>query len=79
MLNDFIIYIKKNRLFSKENRVLLAVSGGIDSMIMTHLFIEAGFKIGIAHCNFCLRYEESDKDEKLVKDCAAENNIPFIL
>ena len=77
MLNDFIIYIKKNRLFSKENRVLLAVSGGIDSMIMTHLFIEAGFKIGIAHCNFCLRYEESDKDEKLVKDCAAENNIPF--
>lgn len=77
MLNDFIFYIEKNRLFSKEDRVLLAVSGGIDSMVMTHLFIEAGFNIGIAHCNFCLRHEESDKDEKLVKDYAAENNVPF--
>jgi tRNA(Ile)-lysidine synthase len=57
--------------------VLLAVSGGIDSMVMTHLFIKADYNIGIAHCNFSLRGAESDKDEEMVRDFAAANNIPF--
>jgi tRNA(Ile)-lysidine synthase len=55
----------------------MAVSGGIDSMVMAHLFIKSGIKTGIAHCNFSLRGAESDKDEKLVRKFATANKIPF--
>ncbi|MDR3245851.1 MAG: tRNA lysidine(34) synthetase TilS [Prevotellaceae bacterium] len=56
---------------------LLAVSGGIDSMVMAHLFVNAGYKSAIAHCNFSLRGAESDADEDLVRTFAADNNVPF--
>jgi tRNA(Ile)-lysidine synthase len=77
MFEEFINYIKKNTLFRKQNRILLAVSGGIDSMVMSHLFIKLGTDTGIAHCNFCLRGKESDEDEELVRNFASENKIPF--
>jgi tRNA(Ile)-lysidine synthase len=77
MFYDFLKYIEDNRLFGENDRVLLAVSGGIDSMVMSHLFINAGFTTGIAHCNFSLRSDESDMDEELVRSFAAENNIQF--
>ena len=77
MLDEFREYITKNHLFDKSGRVLLAVSGGIDSMVMTNLFISAGFKIGIAHCNFQLRGVESEDDEKFITGFAEFNNIPF--
>jgi len=77
MFNDFLKYIEDNRLFGENDRVLLAVSGGIDSMVMSHLFINAGFTTGLAHCNFSLRSDESDMDEELVRSFAAENNIQF--
>lgn len=77
MFNDFVKYIDDNQLFRKNDNVLLAVSGGIDSMVMLSLFLKTGFKTGIAHCNFCLRSEESDKDEELVRDFASENKVRF--
>jgi len=77
MLDKFLKYIEENHLFNKEDKVLLAVSGGIDSMVMVDLFIRSGIKSGIAHCNFCLRGRESDKDEELVKNMAAFHKIPF--
>lgn len=77
MLDDFIKYIEENHLFGQNDNILLGVSGGIDSMVMSHLFHEAGIPSGIAHCNFCLRAEESDRDEELVRNYAAENKIPF--
>jgi tRNA(Ile)-lysidine synthase len=77
MFEEFISYIRKNNLFKSQDRLLLAVSGGIDSMVMSHLFIKLGTNIGIAHCNFCLRNKESDMDEDLVRDFASENKIPF--
>ena len=77
MLNEFLANIKKNGLAGKDDRILLAVSGGIDSMVMTDLFIKSGFNTGIAHCNFCLRGKESDGDEKLVRKLAEKNNLPF--
>jgi len=77
MLQDFLNYIKDNHLIRKGERVLLAVSGGIDSMTMTDLFVMAGIETGIAHCNFCLRGTESDLDEELVKEYAGSHKIPF--
>lgn len=60
-------------------RILLAVSGGIDSMCMAHMALHgklmSGHQFGIAHCNFCLRGEESDGDESMVKGWAEENGI----
>lgn len=77
MVDDFIKYIEENHLFSRDDRILLAVSGGIDSMVMSHLFLKTDFRTGIAHCNFCLRAEESDKDELLVSRFATQNGIRF--
>ncbi len=77
MLQDFIKYIEENHLVKKGDSVLMAVSGGIDSMVMADLFIKSGIKTGIAHCNFCLRGRESDKDEELVRKFASDNKIPF--
>lgn len=78
MLLKFNKYISDNHLLRKGESVLLAVSGGIDSMAMTHLFIKSGFETAIAHCNFSLRSDESDMDEKMVAEFAAENNIEFL-
>jgi tRNA(Ile)-lysidine synthase len=77
MFEEFKSYIKKNNLFRKHDRILMAVSGGIDSMVMSHLFIRLGTEKGIAHCNFSLRGEESDLDEDLVRNFAEKNSIPF--
>ena len=77
MFNAFLKYLKDNRLIKKDDRVLLAVSGGIDSMVMAHLFIRAGTTIGIAHCNYTLRGNESDMDEELVQGFAAKQGIQF--
>ncbi len=77
MINRFKDYIREKKLITTNDRVLAAVSGGIDSMVMAHLLIEAGLKPGIAHCNFCLRDEESDGDEQFVRAFAGKNKLPF--
>jgi len=77
MFSDFLKYIEENNLITEDDRVLLAVSGGIDSMVMAHLFTRTDYSTGIAHCNFSLRGKESDKDEELVKAFAGKNRIPF--
>lgn len=77
MLNDFKKYIEQNRLCNRNDRILLGVSGGIDSMVMAHLFVSAGYNTAFAHCNFCLRGKESDEDEELTKQTASEYNVPF--
>jgi len=58
-----------------KQHFLLAVSGGIDSMIMAQLFKESGFIFAIAHCNFGLRGKESDADEAFVKAWAKQNKV----
>ena len=75
MYQRFLEYSGQQKLFNKGSRVLLAVSGGIDSMVMAHLFREAGIDHSIAHCNFSLRGEESDGDEKFVASYAGTNSI----
>ena len=66
MLQRFLSYANQERLFSKSSRILLAVSGGIDSMVMACLFRDAGITHEIAHCNFSLRGRESEGDERFV-------------
>lgn len=76
MLEEFLAYISEKDLFSKQNKVLLAVSGGLDSVVMTRLFSEADFPFAIAHCNFGLRGEESDADEKFVRKLVRKAGVP---
>ncbi len=72
--NDFII---ENNLLAKGDKVLLAVSGGKDSVLMAKLFKLAGYNFGIAHCNFGLRGDESLRDQNFVKALANELQVPF--
>ncbi len=69
-------YIEEQQLFTHEDRLLLTVSGGVDSMVMLSLFVEAGYQIGVAHCNFQLRGVESDEDEVLVAQMATRYGVP---
>lgn len=73
----FGLYIREQGLCQPHERVLLAVSGGKDSVMMTYLFAEAGYAIGIAHCNFRLRGGDSDADEALVRALAESLGAPF--
>jgi tRNA(Ile)-lysidine synthase len=77
MLQAFKAYIKSTGLFGGSDRILLAVSGGVDSVVMVRLFNDAGFNFGIAHSNFGLRGAESDGDEAFVKDIADQLNVPI--
>lgn len=76
-MNDCKKFIAENNILKPDERILLAVSGGIDSMVMAHLFIQMGYETGILHCNFTLRGKESEKDEELVCKFAQSHNIPF--
>jgi len=76
MLNHFIENIKEKKLFDAGQKILLAVSGGIDSMVMLHLFEKSGFDYGIVHCNFQLRGDESDSDEEFVKTQVLMHGVP---
>ncbi len=77
MLKDFNKFISDNNLVGPSDKVLMALSGGIDSMVMSHLFRQTGTETGIAHCNFTLRAAESDKDEDMVRKYAEQLEIPF--
>ena len=70
-------FISQNDLFSHHDRVLAAVSGGMDSVLMAHLFKAAGFNFGIAHCNFQLRGKDADADQQFVQELASQLNVPF--
>ena len=77
MLEQFLTFISKEKLGDKSRRFLITVSGGVDSIVMCDLFYKANFSFGIAHCNFKLRGEESDKDEEFVKSLAEKYKVPF--
>ena len=76
-LERFKNYLVDNELVVLSNVVLLAVSGGRDSMVMTELFVRAGHKVILAHCNFSLRGTESDLDEDLVRQYAVRHHLPI--
>ncbi|MFT4092813.1 MAG: tRNA lysidine(34) synthetase TilS [Niabella sp.] len=69
--------IKHKNLFTKKNRLLVAVSGGVDSVVLCHLCKRSGLAFGIAHCNFQLRGTDSIRDEAFVKDMSTQLEVPF--
>jgi tRNA(Ile)-lysidine synthase len=73
--------VVQDELIARGSRVVLAVSGGVDSMVMLHLFAHfkdaAGFDLTVAHVNHGLRGEASESDEKLVREVAGESGLPF--
>jgi tRNA(Ile)-lysidine synthase len=75
MVEQFLKYIHSEKLFHSSQRILLAVSGGADSMLMLHLFVSNGFPVAVAHSNFGLRGKESDGDERFVADYCDQHNI----
>lgn len=75
MQSRFVDFIRDNNLASGSDKLLLGVSGGIDSMVMLSLFRKAGFSVAVAHCNFSLRGDESDGDERLVIQECEVNGI----
>ncbi|MCL4117711.1 UNVERIFIED_CONTAM: hypothetical protein GTU68_002337 [Idotea baltica] len=77
MEQDLAEYISENNLCTKQDKILLAVSGGIDSMVLLHLFYKLGYQPAIAHCNFKMRAEASDLDETLVKEVTQKYGFDF--
>ena len=78
MLQQFKDYINRQHLLPSDGRqVLLAVSGGRDSVVLTDLMHRAALPFTIAHCNFHLREAESDRDQDFVRRLAARLNVPF--
>ncbi|MEY2703867.1 MAG: tRNA(Ile)-lysidine synthase [Bacteroidota bacterium] len=67
MINAVHKHIQSNLPFLMKSKLLLAVSGGLDSMVLLAIMQQLKLNIGVAHCNFSLRGEESDADEEFVK------------
>ncbi|NRD21229.1 tRNA lysidine(34) synthetase TilS [Winogradskyella eckloniae] len=79
MQENFEIYIHKNLSFLKEAKLLIAISGGIDSVVLAHLCQNLNLNFSLAHCNFNLRAEESDKDEAFVVELAEDLNVEVFI
>ncbi len=77
MLKKFKDFIAIQQLFNPAQKILLAVSGGIDSMVLLHLFEHSEFNYGVVHCNFQLRNTDSEGDEKFVEEHVLNYGVPF--
>ena len=75
MLDQFQAYINRYHLIAEGDRLILALSGGIDSMVLADLLLKAKVDFVVAHCNFHLRGEESDGDEQFVREYAERKGI----
>ncbi len=75
-LRDFLISATTD---IGNQRLLLAVSGGVDSMCMLALVAATGFRAGVAHVNYKLRGQEADQDAQLVHDVCLQYGLPFYL
>jgi tRNA(Ile)-lysidine synthase len=73
----FVDFIEQNTLFTPANKILAAVSGGMDSVLMAHLLKATGFNFGIAHCNFKLRDPEADTDQEFTRLLAQQLAVNF--
>ncbi len=72
---SFLEFIKTENLFDKNEHLLLAISGGLDSVVLAHLLSLNNFHFSMAHINFQLRGEDSNKDEEFVRELAQQLDI----
>ncbi len=81
LLQQFRANWKKHFAFLSTTNchLLVAVSGGIDSVVLVHLLSQCGFEFSIVHCNFMLRAEESERDEIFVKMLSGQYGKPFFV
>ncbi len=79
MLKQFTEYINTNFSFLREKRLLLACSGGIDSVALAHLAVGDELDVTLVHCNFNLREKESDEDEVFVQNLSDQLKTPFLV
>jgi len=77
MIEKLQNHIIQNFPFLINKKLLIAVSGGLDSMVLLHLFNQLKFKIAVAHCNFMLRENESDEDEQFIENYSYQQGISF--
>jgi tRNA(Ile)-lysidine synthase len=79
LLQRFQQYVHQHTLFQQKDKLLLAVSGGVDSVVLCELCHQADFDFSIAHCNFQLRGEESERDETFVKTLGKKYGVDVIV
>ena len=72
---DFKQFIAQQDLIQPEDQLLVALSGGVDSMVLAHILLKSGVSFEVAHCNFRLRGRESDGDEDFVKSWCNRNGL----
>lgn len=77
MISKIQTYITNHNLANSGTSILVACSGGVDSMVLVDVLLKLNHNISIAHCNFQLRGKESDEDELFLHDFAMKYNIPF--
>jgi len=77
MIEAFKKFVEEKQLCMQGEKILVAVSGGIDSVVLIDLFSKTDFQISVAHCNFSLRDAESDQDELFVRELANKYHIDF--
>jgi len=75
--NKLIHFIEKEQLFNSKSKLIVTVSGGVDSMVLLLLLHQLKFPLAVAHCNFKLRDTAADDDELFVKKAANKLNLPF--
>lgn len=75
MYQRFQKYIQEEQLFSRTDKLLLGVSGGVDSVVLAQLVDQLGNEFALAHCNFNLRGTESDHDQQLVEELAGKMGV----
>lgn len=79
MQQRFEAFVREQKLFDKNDRVLVALSGGVDSVVLGTLMLRSGYTFSVAHCNFHLRGEESNRDERFVRSWAEKNKIKLFV
>ena len=77
MINKVLAYAEQHTLFSKTDKIIATVSGGIDSVVLCDILHKLKISFCVAHANFGLRAEESDADEIFVKKLAKKYEVPF--